>query len=247
MSARVSELAADRAARRELRDALDELHAAQVDPDLHAAIRLAAERVERDLHGQRARRSRGRQRRQPERGDPAAQHAAAAGRRQRLQALAEARDDDLPLVFVPDSEVLRSPTTLDLAASLGLRTRALQPLYDLCIVGSGPAGLAAAVYAASEGLDTVVVEGLAPGGQAGTSSKIENYLGFPTGISGADLVWRGEVQASGLPGEVFRDAALLRECHLRQPWLVALHSETGLPLFRTPRALFNHLKGHHRD
>lgn len=61
------------------------------------------------------------------------------------------------------------------------------------------------------------------------------------------LLGRGEVQASGLPGEVFRDAALLRECHLRQPWLVALHSETGLPLFRTPRALFNHLKGHHRD
>src|SRR5215207_4586606 len=84
----------------------------------------------------------------------------------RLQELAGAGDDDLPLVFVPDSEVLRSPSTHDLAGALGLRTRALQPLYDLCIVGGGPAGLAAAVYAASEGLRTVIVEREAPGGQA---------------------------------------------------------------------------------
>jgi thioredoxin reductase (NADPH) len=76
----------------------------------------------------------------------------------RLQELADAGNDDLPLVFVPDAEVLRSPSTRDLAGALGLRTRALQPLYDLCIVGGGPAGLAAAVYGASEGLRTVVVE-----------------------------------------------------------------------------------------
>lgn len=131
---------------------------------------------------------------------------------QRLQALAEARDDDLPLVFVPDSEVLRSPTTLDLAASLGLRTRALQPLYDLCIVGSGPAGLAAAVYAASEGLRTVVVEREAPGGQAAQSASIENYLGFPRGLSGADLTQRAVAQAGRFGAEMLlaRDVSALQ-------------------------------------
>lgn len=131
---------------------------------------------------------------------------------QRLQALAEARDDDLPLVFVPDSEVLRSPTTLDLAASLGLRTRALQPLYDLCIVGSGPAGLAAAVYAASEGLRTVVVEREAPGGQAAQSASIENYLGFPRGLSGADLTQCAVAQAGRFGAEMLlaRDVSALQ-------------------------------------
>jgi thioredoxin reductase (NADPH) len=121
---------------------------------------------------------------------------------QRLQALAEAGADDLPLVFVPDSEVLRSPSTLELAAALGLRTRALQPLYDLCIVGSGPAGLAAAVYAASEGLRTVVVEREAPGGQAAQSASIENYLGFPKGLSGADLTQRAVAQAGRFGAEM---------------------------------------------
>jgi thioredoxin reductase (NADPH) len=131
---------------------------------------------------------------------------------QRLQALAEAPDDDLPLVFVPDSEVLRSPSTLDLAAALGLRTRALQPLYDLCIVGSGPAGLAAAVYAASEGLRTVVVEREAPGGQAAQSASIENYLGFPKGLSGADLTQRAVAQAGRFGAEMLlaRDVSALQ-------------------------------------
>ena len=99
----------------------------------------------------------------------------------RLQDLARAAAADLPLVLVPDGEVLRSPSTLELAGALGLRTTAQQPLYDVCIVGGGPAGLAAAVYAASEGLSTVVVEREAPGGQAGQSAAIENYLGFPGG------------------------------------------------------------------
>ena len=121
---------------------------------------------------------------------------------QRLQELAGAEDDDLPLVFVPDREVLRSPSTRDLAGALGLRTRALQPLYDLCIVGGGPAGLAAAVYAASEGLRTVVVEREAPGGQAGQSASIENYLGFPRGLSGADLTHRAVAQASRFGAEM---------------------------------------------
>ncbi|SDF40957.1 thioredoxin reductase (NADPH) [Blastococcus fimeti] len=131
---------------------------------------------------------------------------------QRLQALAGARIEDLPLVFVPDREVLRSPSTLDLAGALGLRTRAQQPLYDLCIVGSGPAGLAAAVYAASEGLRTVVVEREAPGGQAGQSASIENYLGFPKGLSGADLTQRAVAQASRFGAEMLlaRDVSSLQ-------------------------------------
>ena len=121
---------------------------------------------------------------------------------QRLQTLAQAETDDLPLVFVPDKEVLRSPSTLDVAGALGLRTRALQPLYDLCIVGAGPAGLAAAVYAASEGLRTVLVEREAPGGQAGQSASIENYLGFPKGLSGADLTYRAVAQAGRFGAEM---------------------------------------------
>jgi thioredoxin reductase (NADPH) len=120
----------------------------------------------------------------------------------RLQDLAGAEVDELPLVFVPDSEALRAPSTLDLAGALGLRTRALQPLYDLCIVGAGPAGLAAAVYAASEGLRTVVVEREAPGGQAGQSASIENYLGFPRGLSGADLTHRAVAQAARFGAEM---------------------------------------------
>jgi thioredoxin reductase (NADPH) len=107
-----------------------------------------------------------------------------------LVAAAAAGVDDLPLVLVPDGDTLRSPTTLVLADALGLRTRAEQPLYDLAIVGGGPAGLAAAVYGASEGLRTVVVERDAPGGQAGQSASIENYLGFPKGLSGAALTHR---------------------------------------------------------
>ena len=114
---------------------------------------------------------------------------------QRLRDLAQAAPADLPLVLVPAGETLRSPSTLDLAVALGLRTTAQQPLYDVCIVGGGPAGLAAAVYAASEGLSTVVVEREAPGGQAGESAAIENYLGFPKGLSGSDLTHRAIAQA----------------------------------------------------
>ncbi|MGH3482246.1 MAG: FAD-dependent oxidoreductase [Nocardioidaceae bacterium] len=121
----------------------------------------------------------------------------------RLTDLAEAsRDDDLPLVLVPDGEPLRSPTTLDLAGALHLPTSAEQPLYDVCIVGAGPAGLAAAVYAASEGLSTVLVEREAPGGQAGQSARIENYLGFPRGLSGSDLTQRAVAQAKRFGAEM---------------------------------------------
>ncbi|HWD83637.1 MAG TPA: FAD-dependent oxidoreductase [Kribbella sp.] len=120
----------------------------------------------------------------------------------RLQELAEASDNDLPLVLIPDGDILRSPTALDLASALGLRTRAEQPLYDVCIVGGGPAGLAAGVYAASEGLSTVIVEREAPGGQAGLSAAIENYLGFPRGLTGSDLAQRAVAQASRFGAEM---------------------------------------------
>jgi thioredoxin reductase (NADPH) len=101
-----------------------------------------------------------------------------------------------PQVELLDGRVLVRPTLCDLADELGI-TELPEPhtIYDVAVVGAGPAGLAAAVYAASEGLSTIVIEGNAPGGQAGTSSKIENYLGFPTGVSGAQLASRGHLQA----------------------------------------------------
>jgi thioredoxin reductase (NADPH) len=102
----------------------------------------------------------------------------------------------LPVLILPGHEVLRNPSNAELAEKLGI-TETLDPntLFDLAVVGAGPAGLAAAVYAASEGLSTIVLESTAPGGQAGTSSKIENYLGFPTGISGQALAGRAQAQA----------------------------------------------------
>ncbi|MET0520897.1 MAG: FAD-dependent oxidoreductase [Jiangellaceae bacterium] len=124
------------------------------------------------------------------------------GEAERLRDLAHAPPTDLPLVLIPGGDTLRSPSTLDLAGALGLHTRAQQPLYDVCIVGGGPAGLAAAVYGASEGLSTVIVEREAPGGQAGQSAAIENYLGFPKGLSGADLAHRAIAQVSRFGAEM---------------------------------------------
>ena len=103
---------------------------------------------------------------------------------------------DLPAVITPDRAVLLNPATTALADRLGMTER-FDPdqVFDVAVVGAGPAGLSAATYAASEGLRTVILEGIAPGGQAGMSSKIENYLGFPTGISGQALAGRAQVQA----------------------------------------------------
>src|SRR5215831_19715885 len=101
----------------------------------------------------------------------------------------------LPATIFQDGSALSDPSQSDLAAKLGLRTNATTSFYDLLIVGGGPAGLAAAVYGASEGLNTVMIEREAPGGQAGMSSRIENYLGFPSGLSGADLTRRAVAQA----------------------------------------------------
>ena len=102
----------------------------------------------------------------------------------------------LPAVITQDARILANPTNGQLADAMGLMEH-FDPdvVHDLAVIGAGPAGLAAAVYGASEGLRTIVIEGMAPGGQAGTSSKIENYLGFPTGISGAALAGRAQVQA----------------------------------------------------
>lgn len=103
--------------------------------------------------------------------------------------------DRLPVLVFPDGSWLADPTDEEIAEKIGLGTEAESPFYDLIVVGGGPAGLAAAVYGASEGLRTLVVEKDAPGGQAGQSAAIENYLGFPEGISGADLARRAVAQA----------------------------------------------------
>jgi thioredoxin reductase (NADPH) len=113
-----------------------------------------------------------------------------------------AGDPALPLVALPDGRRLEAPDVPALAEALGLQTRAEAEFYDLAIVGGGPAGLAAAVYGASEGLRTVLVEREATGGQAGTSSMIENYLGFPSGLTGADLARRATTQARRFGVEV---------------------------------------------
>src|SRR5437016_7309418 len=113
----------------------------------------------------------------------------------RLLAAKGMSPDDLPLVITPAGEPLRSPSTSELAGALGLTSTPNLPFYDLIVVGGGPAGLGAAVYAGSEGLETVLVEREAVGGQAGQSSRIENYLGFPSGVSGAELARRAATQA----------------------------------------------------
>ena len=108
----------------------------------------------------------------------------------------------LPVVFFPDGSFLVEPDNPALAAKVGLQTEASRQFYDLVIVGGGPAGLGAAVYAASEGLRTAMVERHSPGGQAGTSSLIENYLGFPKGLTGADLARRASTQAKRFGAEI---------------------------------------------
>lgn len=111
-------------------------------------------------------------------------------------------DRRLPVVLFPNGNVLIDPELRELADKAGLKTQATEPFYDLIIVGGGPAGLGAAVYGASEGLSTVMIEREATGGQAGTSSRIENYLGFPKGLSGADLARRATAQAQRLGAEI---------------------------------------------
>jgi len=109
---------------------------------------------------------------------------------------------NLPLVIFPDGSYIEEPSNSELAEKIGLKTRAQMPFYDLIIVGGGPAGLAAAVYGASEGLSTLLIERQAPGGQAGMSSNIENYLGFPSGLSGSNLARRAASQAIRFGAEI---------------------------------------------
>jgi thioredoxin reductase (NADPH) len=109
---------------------------------------------------------------------------------------------ELPVLFLENGAVLHNPGTNQIAESLGLTTVAAHELYDLIIVGAGPAGLAAAVYGASEGLRTLLLDAHGPGGQAGTSSRIENYLGFPSGVSGNELTRRAVAQAQRLGAEI---------------------------------------------
>jgi len=113
----------------------------------------------------------------------------------------------LPVVLFADGSVLIEPEPGELAKRVGLRTQAAEEFYDMIVLGAGPAGLAAAVYGASEGLRTLVIEPIAPGGQAGSSSRIENYLGFPSGITGADLGRRALVQASRFGAEFLTQRA----------------------------------------
>jgi thioredoxin reductase (NADPH) len=108
----------------------------------------------------------------------------------------------LPLVIFPDGSHMEEPSSSQLAEKIGLKTRAQMPFYDLIIIGGGPAGLAAAVYGASEGLNTLLIERQAPGGQAGMSSNIENYLGFPSGLSGSNLARRAVAQAIKFGAEI---------------------------------------------
>jgi thioredoxin reductase (NADPH) len=120
----------------------------------------------------------------------------------RLNALFGGAESELPMVLLPDGNVLHGAGPRDIAEALGLRTSAESTLYDLVVVGAGPAGLAAAVYGASEGLHTAIIERDAPGGQAAQSARIENYLGFPNGLSGADLSHRAVTQARRLGAEM---------------------------------------------
>jgi thioredoxin reductase (NADPH) len=116
-------------------------------------------------------------------------------------------DRKLPAVLFADGSSLVQPDLTELARKVGLRTESKADYYDLVVIGAGPAGLGAAVYAASEGLSTLILEPLAPGGQAGSSSRIENYLGFPAGISGADLARRAYTQATRFGAEFLTQQA----------------------------------------
>ena len=121
---------------------------------------------------------------------------------EKLLKMTEKGIDDLPVLIFEDGSVLSQPTTTDVAEKVGLQTSAEDLLYDFVIIGAGPAGLAASVYGASEGLKTLIIEKEAPGGQAGMSSRIENYLGFPNGLSGNELARRAVTQAKRFGVEI---------------------------------------------
>jgi thioredoxin reductase (NADPH) len=135
-----------------------------------------------------------------------------ASTRELVSNLTDGDTTRLPVVFLTDGSHLVAPDIQELAARCGLKTQAKQPFYDLVITGGGPAGLANAVYGASEGLRTLLIEHEAPGGQAGTSSRIENYLGFPSGLSGADLAQRATAQARRFGAEMITQQVVGIRC-----------------------------------
>ena len=151
---------------------------------------------------------------------------------QRLLAAAGASPEELPVVFTADGQVLRAPSATELAGVVGLNVDPRTDFYDLVVVGGGPAGLGAAVYGASEGLRTVLIEKRATGGQAGQSSRIENYLGFPDGVTGAQLAERARRQAVKFGAELItaRDVVALeptgssRTVHLAEGTSIAAHA-----------------------
>lgn len=142
------------------------------------------------------------------------------------QALSISGDiNKLPVVLFPDGSTMVTPANNEIAEKVGLQIHAKLPFYDMIIVGAGPAGLAAAVYGASEGLKTLIVEQNAPGGQAGTSSQIENYLGFPSGISGADLARRAAAQVKRFGAELLTQEIISMK--IEQPYKI-LKLSSGL-------------------
>jgi thioredoxin reductase (NADPH) len=124
---------------------------------------------------------------------------------------------DFPAVIFEDGSILKTPSLIDIAERIGLNAKTKQQIYDVVIIGAGPAGLAASVYGASEGLSTLLIERKAPGGQAGTSSRIENYLGFPTGLSGAELTRRAITQATRF-GTEFLSPQFVKEIKLKDKY-----------------------------
>jgi thioredoxin reductase (NADPH) len=137
--------------------------------------------------------------------------------------------DEIPVLICRGQTVLRNPSNQQLADCLGFNASIDEShVRDVIVVGAGPAGLAAAVYAASEGLDVLVLETTAPGGQAGSSSKIENYLGFPTGISGRDLAGRAYTQAQKFGAEVFISRAATKLSCSRKPYVLEIEGGTLL-------------------
>jgi thioredoxin reductase (NADPH) len=134
------------------------------------------------------------------------------------------RNSEIPVVYCNNRYVLRNPSIAELAQCLGLNINTDKSVRDVIVIGAGPAGLAAAVYAASEGLRTLVIEKSAPGGQAGSSSRIENYLGFPTGVSGQELANRSIAQAQRFGAQIMVAQSVVHIDTSRQPYKVILES-----------------------
>jgi len=135
---------------------------------------------------------------------------------------------DFPVVIFEDGKVLKTPSIVEIASGIGLNSTVKKQIYDVVIIGAGPAGLSASVYGASEGLSTLLIERRAPGGQAGTSSRIENYLGFPSGLSGKDLARRAITQATRF-GTEFLSPQSVKEIKLKDSYkTIVLDDDTEI-------------------